>query len=239
MTVQGELERVLDRLTGARRRVTGAGRTDRGVHAVGQVASVEVPQRWSAATLRTALNAILPSEIWIEEARRVPAHFHPRNDAVARTYEYRLGLEPLAASPMFSRWCWDISRDPPQPANLELAAAHIPGERSFGSFAKSGQPHLGERCRVASARWESWDGPGILFRITANRYLHRMVRYLVGTMVDVARGRRPLQELDELLNDSGTSLTTSPPAPPQGLFLFRVEYPPERLGDHPDRDPER
>ncbi len=236
-TVQAELEETLNQLTGERRPVTGAGRTDRGVHALGQVASVEVPSTWSAAKLRTAMNALLPPEIWIQEAQRTPACFHPRRDAVSRTYEYRLGLVEAAASPMVGRWCWNVSRNPPDPEILARAAEGIPGDRSFRKFAKSGQPHLGEQCRVTSAEWAPWDGPGLRFRITANRYLHHMVRYLVGTMVDVGRARRSLEEMDELLVHPESSLTTSPPAPPQGLFLFRVEYPPERLGEDPDRDP--
>ena len=123
------------------------------------------------------------------------------------------------------------------PDRLAEAALLIPGRRSFRRFARTGQPHRGEICEVAAADWTPWDRTGYRFRIEANRYLHRMVRYLVGTMVEIARGRRPLAELAEMLERPDTALRTSRPAPPEGLFLARVEYPPERVGDHPDRDP--
>ncbi len=236
-TVQGALEEMFEKITGERRPVVGSGRTDTGVHALGQVAAVDVPSKWSATELRRSMNALLPSEIWLGEVRRVPADFHPRFHPLARTYEYRLGLEEVAGSPFHCRWCWDASGATLDPEKLEASAELIPGLRSFRRFAKAGQPNRGERCQVSRARWTSWEGFGYRFEITADRYLHHMVRYLVGTMVDIARGRRPLGEMAELLSNPDVELTTSRPAPAQGLFLSRVEYPPERLGDHPDRDP--
>ncbi len=232
-TVQGELEAAVARLTGARRPVVGAGRTDAGVHATGQVASVDVPaERWPPERFERALNAVLDGDVWVREVRRVGPRFHPRYDAVARTYTYRLGLEAEAFSPFHRPWCWAL-REPVDRSLLERAAALIPGERSFEPFAKAGQPERGTRCHVRRAAWGPWTGPGVAFTITADRYLHHMVRYLVGTMVDVARGRRPLDELAALLEGGAPGLTTSPPAPPEGLFLDRVEYPDEAL------DPER
>jgi tRNA pseudouridine38-40 synthase len=237
-TVQGEIEAVIERLTGARRRVVGSGRTDTGVHATGQVAAVDVPVRWEAWELRKALNALLPLEIRVSEVRRVPAEFNPRYHAILRRYDYFLGTAPEADSPFRNRWCWTLLKDDVSPELLHEAAALIPGDRSFASFAKAGQPERGTRCRVQEALWEPWDGLGLRFGITANRYLHHMVRYLVGTMVEVARGLRPLDDMAQLLRSPDTDLTMSPPAPAEGLFLSRVDYPPERLGDHPDRDPD-
>lgn len=237
-TVQGEVEAVLERLTEKRRPVVASGRTDTGVHAFGQVASVDVPEKWDAPSLRKAMNALLPMEIRIREIRRVPGDFHPRYHATLRTYEYYVGLVEDAASPFHRRWCWPLLDDPLDETLLHRAAEGIPGERSFASFGKAGQPERGERCRVQEAVWEPWAELGLRFRIGANRYLHHMVRYLVGTMVDVARRARPLDEMIELLEKPDTKLVTSPPAPPEGLFLSRVDYPRERLGDDPDRDPE-
>lgn len=227
-TVQGDLEAATERLTGERRPVLGSGRTDTGVHATGQVASLLLPSRWSPREFRRAMNAVLPDDVWIEDASRVPEDFHPRYDATARTYEYRLGLSPGARSPFLRPWCWPL-RDPVDRQALERCARAVPGERSFAAFGKAGQPHRGERCDVHRAGWSPWGGDGLRFRITADRYLHHMVRYLVGTMVDVARGRRPEEEMIDLLQSRRDDLTTSPPAPPEGLFLVDVEYPDSRI----------
>lgn len=223
-TVQGEMEAVLERLTGLRRAVVAAGRTDRGVHATGQVAAVTLPSTWSADDLHRALNALLPDDIWVESVHLVAPGFHPRYDALARSYRYRLGLSARASSPFHRRWCWPLAREV-DPDLLHRAAALIPGERSFRAFAKAGQEARGERCRVGEARWNAWEDLGWDFHITADRFLHHMVRYLVGSMVEVARRRRSVEELEELLSDPGTPLRTSPPAPPEGLVLIRVHYP--------------
>jgi tRNA pseudouridine38-40 synthase len=236
-TVQAELEKSVARLTGERRSVLGAGRTDRGVHASGQVAAVTVPGRWTPSEFRRAANAVLPPDVWVEEARHVPPDFHPRYDAISRTYTYRIGLAEEAWSPFRRPWCWPL-RGALDRGLLDEAAAQLLGEGSFAAFAKSGQPERGDRCRVDEAGWSRWEDVGLAFTITANRYLHHMVRYLVGTMVEVARGRRPLAELLLLLKSPGGSLDTSAPAPPQGLFLSSVAYP-EEVWPIPDPERER
>ena len=221
-TVQGELEAALTRLADQPRTVVGSGRTDAGVHATGQVASVDMPSTWSAGRLLRALNAILPPDIWVQEVHRVVSDFHPRYDALARTYEYRVGIDPGARSPFHRPRCWALCKELDD-ALLARSAAALPGEHSFLAFAKAGQPERGDRCNVTRAEWDQWD-LGARFTITADRYLHHMVRYLVGTMVDAARGRRPPEDVEGLLR-SQPGLETSPPAPPEGLFLTRVEYP--------------
>ena len=234
-TVQGELEAAVRRLTGSSRTVTGSGRTDRGVHATGQVAAVTVPARWSAAAFRKALNAVLPADVWVREARAVGPSFHPRYDAVARTYVYYLGLCEAARSPFVRPWCWSPGRRLERDL-LDWAAVQIRGEHSFEVFAKAGQPERGTRCAVRTASWTTWEASaraqarasslGLEFTITADRYLHHMVRYLVGTMVEVAGGARPPADLAALLAEgTAAERITSPPAPARGLFLTRVEYP--------------
>jgi tRNA pseudouridine38-40 synthase len=223
-TVQGEVEAVLMRLTGIRRPVVAAGRTDRGVHAMGQVAAVTLPGRWRAVELQRAMNALLPRDIWVESVRPAPGDFHPRYHAVARSYRYQLGLSTSAHSPFHRPWCWPLEREV-DPELLQRASTLIPGERSFKAFGKAGQEQRGDRCRVTEARWVPWEELGWAFHITADRFLHHMVRYLVGSMVEVARGRRPLEEIQLLLSDPNSRLVTSPPAPAQGLFLYRVHYP--------------
>ncbi len=232
-TVQGELQKAVERLTREARTVTGAGRTDRGVHALGQVAAVSLPTRWSPATFRKSMNAVLPSDIWIAEAVEAPWSFHPRRDAVARTYEYRLGVEENAWSPFHRPYCWPL-KHPVAFQTLQEAAEHLPGNHSLEAFAKSGQPERGTVCRVYEAQWSRWGKLGFTFRIRANRFLHHTVRYLVGTMVDMAWGRRPLEHMERMIHSEEPVPETSRPAPPQGLFLMDVEYPePGSAGEPP------
>jgi tRNA pseudouridine38-40 synthase len=220
-TVQGTLEDVLSRLADRPCTVLGSGRTDTGVHATGQVASVDLPSSWTPAKLHRALEALLPEDVWVEAVRRARPDFHPRYDALSRTYVYRIGTSPGAASPFHRRWCWPL-REPLERDLLASAAKPVVGRHSFAAFAKTGQPERGDMCTVSAAAWSEWQlGP--LFTITADRDLHHMVRYLVGTMVDVARARRPPADVAALL-EPGTALVTSPPAPPEGLFLTHVEY---------------
>lgn len=220
-TVQAELEAALSRLTDRPTSVIAAGRTDRGVHATGQVASMLVPEKWTAAALQRALNAILPHDVWIAAALEVPASFHARYDAISRSYRYRVGTVAEAYSPFYRRWCWPL-RDTPRLELLQDAAARFVGEHSFLAFAKTGQPERGELCNVSQAAWSTWRY-GVQFDVTANRFLHHMVRYMVGTMIDVGLERRPASDIDGLLT-RGAALETSVPAPPEGLFLTRVEY---------------
>ena len=224
-TVQGELSALLGRLCGGSPgKLTAAGRTDRGVHATGQVASTLVPDRFEPAELRRALNALAPSDLWIASAERVADSFHPRYDAVSRTYVYRVGVSPKARSPFQAPWCWPLGC-PLDRAILEEATRPIVGLHDFGAFAKSGQAERGVRCHVLSAGWR--DDPaadGILeFEISADRFLHRMVRYLVKTLVEIARDRRPVDEVARLLAKQA-GLRSAAPAPAQGLFLTRVDY---------------
>ena len=220
-TVQAELENALSRLTNRPSTVIAAGRTDRGVHATGQVASALMPEKWDAAEMMRALNAVLPPDIWIESASEVAPSFHARYDAIARSYFYRIGTASEASSPFHRRWCWPLREALSKP-RLNDASRRFIGEHSFAAFAKSGQPERGEMCTVMTAQWTDWSC-GVQFEVTANRFLHHMVRYMVGTMVDVALQRRPPSDIDRLLHDRG-DLDTSPPAPPEGLFLSHVEY---------------
>ena len=222
-TVQSELEAALSRLVDERITVIAAGRTDRGVHATGQVVSAAVPAKWTAAALRRALNAILPDDIWVVAAQLVRPEFHARYSAVARRYVYQVGTAEAAFSPFHRRWCWPL-RDRLDQGVLDELAGVVMGPHSFRACAKTGQPERGEDCVVSESCWRSWEC-GVAYQVTANRFLHHMVRYLVGTMVDVARGRRPAADLEALL-EHRAGLETSAPAPPQGLFLNQVHYPP-------------
>lgn len=220
-TVQAELEAALSRLRNSPTTVIAAGRTDRGVHATGQVVSALMPAKWTAAELHRALNAILPEDIWVASAEDAPAEFHARYDATSRSYVYRIGTSPQAASPFERRYCWPLAV--PLPVDvLNDAAGRFVGRHSFRAFAKAGQEERGDVCTIAAAEWRQ-TAQGVEFHVTADRFLHHMVRYMVGTMVDVARGRRPASDIDALLGGD-TAVEKSPPAPPEGLFLSHVSY---------------
>jgi tRNA pseudouridine38-40 synthase len=223
-TVQGVLEDVLARLLGRRAAVVGAGRTDAGVHATGQAAAVIVPERWEPRALVRAMNALLPTDIWVASARRMAPGFHPRRDALERTYCYRVGTDAGTRSPFRSRHEWSV----PGPLDhhaLRASASSVQGEHSFRALSAKGVERRHYRCRVYEALWlEREDAPGLEFWVTADRYLHHMVRFLVGAMVDIARGRRPAADLVQLLG-AADNRAASPPAPAQGLFLVGVHYP--------------
>jgi tRNA pseudouridine38-40 synthase len=222
-SVQGELEAVLGTLFARPARVLGSGRTDRGVHALGQVAAVDAPTRWNAGALKRAMNALVTKELWVSAAAAVVDDFHPRYDAVERVYIYRVGLTEEARSPFHNRWCWAVGREIDLTL-LDRATAAIPGDRSFAAFAKAGQEERGHRCIVHAAAWREWEGMGLEFTISANRFLHHMVRYLVGTLLAIAAGERPAGDIERLLAGDPEP-ETSPPAPPHGLYLAAVRYP--------------
>jgi tRNA pseudouridine38-40 synthase len=231
-TVQGELERVLTRLTGSHVAALGAGRTDAGVHARGQAVGVRVPERWSAANLRRALNALLPRDMWVAAAHEMRPEFHARYSALARRYAYYVGTDDEARSPFRRRTEWAVPRALDRGA-LDRAASHLVGDHCFVAFAVRGTAPVTDmhRCTVHHAEWSDREG-GLVFQVEANRFLHHMVRFLVGTMVEAASGRRDDDTIDRLLH-AATNDAVSPPAPAHGLFLERVTYPTE-LYRHPE-----
>jgi tRNA pseudouridine38-40 synthase len=238
-TVQGELEQAFGRLIDRPVAVTGAGRTDRGVHARGQVAHAKVPERWTMDRLRRGLNALLPDDIWVAAVYEMVDRFHARYSAISRAYSYYVGTDDGAWSPFRRRYEWRVPWKV-DGAALHEAARGIVGEHTFRGFAVQGTaPETDDhRCIVERAEWRprgrqtgegempagAQEGEGYVFTIEANRFLHHMVRFLVGTMLDIAAGHRTMESLGRLLEAQDNS-TVSPPAPPHALFLDRVTYP--------------
>ncbi len=223
-TVQGVVEDILARLLDKRTPVIGSGRTDAGVHATGQAAAAMIPERWQLPDLVRAMNALLPSDVWVAAARRMVPGFNPRRDALERTYCYRIGTDASGRSPFRSRHEWALP-GPLDLTRLVTAAGALRGDHSFRALSAKGPEKEHYRCRIHEALWLSReDAPGLEFWITANRFLRHMVRFLVGTMVDIARGRRAASDLGKLLR-AADNHGASPPAPPQGLFLVGVRYP--------------
>jgi tRNA pseudouridine38-40 synthase len=225
-TVQAEFEAVLERLMGRRTTATGAGRTDTGVHALGQGVGFIAAERWTddAAGLGRALNGLLPKDIWVQQVHEMRDGFNARRSATARRYRYVIGTDAASRSPFRRPYEWAVGRAL-DPERLDLAAATLAGEHDFRGLAAAGAAKPDYRCRVALARWAPRaDGTGVTFTIEADRFLHRMVRFLVGTMVDIALARRPGSDLSQLLTATDNQ-GASPPAPPQGLYLEAVRYP--------------
>jgi tRNA pseudouridine38-40 synthase len=227
-TVQAEFEAVLERLMGRKTVATAAGRTDTGVHALGQAVSFQGGERWQPVDLRRALNALLPRGIWAQSVRVMRPGFDARRSAIARRYRYLIGTDDAAASPFRRPYEWALSSQgcpSLDVAALEHAAAALVGEHSFRGLAAAGANTTHYRCRVALAQWAPRaDGMGMAFTVEADRFLHHMVRFIVGTMVDIALGRRPPADFPRLLAATD-NLAASPPAPPQGLYLEAVHYP--------------
>lgn len=225
-TVQGVVEQALERLCGQEIAALGSGRTDAGVHARGQAVGVRVPQKWTPDALRRALNAVLPEDVWVASAFEMRPEFHARYSATARRYSYYVGTDEQANSPFRRRTEYPfghrLDRD-----RLRDSARSVIGEHSFRAFAVKGtapetDSHL---CDVRVAEWTERQG-GLVFAIEANRFLHHMVRFLVGTMLDVGSGRRPTDDMRQLLS-AGDNSEVSPPAPANALFLDAVQYPAE------------
>ncbi|MBA3318092.1 MAG: tRNA pseudouridine(38-40) synthase TruA [Gemmatimonadales bacterium] len=223
-SVQMELERVLERLFARPSPAHAAGRTDAGVHAVGLAVSFSAPASWTASALHRALNALLPGDCWVESVHPMQPGFHARKSAISRRYRYDLGLDSAASSPFRRQFEWALGR-PLDGAALRSAATLLLGEHDFRAFAIKGAPKPHYLCRLARAEWvPRSEGRGLSFHVEADRFLHHMVRMLVGTMVDVGLERRPLTDIEVLL-ERGDNSETSPPAPPQGLYFVAATYP--------------
>jgi len=225
-TVQGVVEQALERLCGSETAALGSGRTDAGVHARGQAVGVRVPEKWTPDALRRALNAVLPEDVWVAAAFDMRPEFHARYSATARRYSYYVGTDDDAHSPFRRRTEFPFTHRLDRDA-LRDSAAGLLGEHSFRAFAVKGTaPDTdSHRCDVRVAQWNERAG-GMVFEIEANRFLHHMVRFLVGTMLDVGSGRRPSTDVRELLA-AGDNSEVSPPAPANALFLDSVRYPAE------------
>jgi tRNA pseudouridine38-40 synthase len=223
-TVQAEVERVLQQLAGQPTTAHAAGRTDAGVHAEGIGVSFTMPERWEADAVRRALNALLPPDCWVAAVREMVPGFHARKSALTRRYRYAIGTDDASASPFRRPFEWALGRSL-RPDLLTACARQLPGLHQFEAFCVRGQPRAHHECDVHLAEWRPRGGDrGVEFHVEADRFLHHMVRMLVGTMVEIALERRPLQDFARLLA-SRDNQDTSAPAPPEGLYFVRAHYP--------------
>ena len=254
-TIQGELQSALGRVTGEAPLPQGSGRTDAGVHALGQVASFPLEAPIPAENLPLALNRTLPEAIRILEAKTVPATFHARHSTAAKTYEYRVflerpahgtgqGVRSVVCPPFLARYVYSY----PWPLNLEYlqkSAQAFIGTHDFLSFAATDpdstartgaafqeiddEEESGQAAAVRTIFGSSWqqrpieDTTLLIYRVRGSGFLHHMVRNLVGTMLDIGRGYRQVDEISTMIA-ARSRAAAGPTAPARGLFLHSVEY---------------
>lgn len=217
-TIQGELEKAVERLAGRRTAVHGAGRTDAGVHAAGQVASFSAALRLDDETLLRALNAQLPRAIRVLAADRVPPDFHARRSARGKVYQYRIALGRLV-SPFDLRFVHHHPR-PLNAARMRRAARLFVREADFGAFSSNRERNPVRRVTRSELRKK---GDELTYTIEAAGFLRYMVRAIVGTLIEVGRGKLDVAGVERLFRESRRTLA-SPTAPARGLCLLRVDY---------------
>ena len=217
-TVQGELERAIEVLVKEKVNLICAGRTDRGVHALGQVANFKAAREMEPGVVLRALNAITPKDIVVRQVEVVEDDFHARFSAVARQYIYYLSLRPIAIGRHYAFYfphVLDFER-------MKEASSHLLGEHNFEAFSKKMPEEKHYRCDVEAVEWVEEDHR-IGFRIRANRFVHHMVRIILGTLLQVGRGILSVDQFKAIL-DQGDRRHPGFKAPPHGLFLEKIYY---------------
>jgi len=220
-TIQGILEEKLSLLTGERIRLSGSGRTDSGVHALGQVAHFRTQREMDIRTIQRALNSLLPPDIIIQRVEEVDEDFHARKHSKSKVYEYRI-LNRNLRSVFHRGYVWHI----PQKLNLagmEKATQTLIGEHDFSAFRTVGSPTHTTIRRVIRAEWKRGRDGLIRFEIEANGFLKQMVRSIVGTLVEIGRGKIKTADFRKILSSKDRK-EAGPTAPAQGLFLKEVKY---------------
>ncbi len=217
-TVQEEIERALRQVLQKPVSIVGGGRTDAGVHARGQVASFRTEGAVDPATLQRSLNGVLPEDVVVRKLDRVPDEFHARYSARERRYVYTIMRRPTALERRFS-WQLFYRLDLPL---LDACAAQLVGGHDYASFCKADSDVKETTCTVRSAAWTLADDV-LRFEIAANRFLYGMVRALVGTQVDVARGYTPVEAFRTIF-DAKDRRAAGVAAPARGLCLEEIRY---------------
>lgn len=233
-TVQGDLEKALRTLTGTEIQVTGAGRTDSDVNAINYIAHFDLPDivRIDAAQLCYKLNAILSRQITVHEVSATDSDFHARFDACSREYHYFIHF---CKDPFCEKFSYRM-RYPLDIDAMNEAAAHLLGEHDFSCFEKTGGNNATSICTVTEAGWSTYrpshaelmgypyeEGNYIVFRIKANRFLRNMVRAIVGSLIEVGRGKKSPEWIAELI-EKGSRSDAGSSVPGKALFFTGALY---------------
>jgi tRNA pseudouridine38-40 synthase len=211
-TVQGELEKALKIIFNRKIRITGSGRTDAGVHAIGQVASFAAPKNFSYQELKNALNGNIPQDILVKQCKEVPEDFNARFSALRRIYKYQIAKKKSAFN---KRYFFHVAGEL-DVKKMRKAGKELIGEKDFSNLATkdSGQCFL-SRIKISE------DKKNIVIEVESNRFLRRMVRGIVGLLIATGKGDIKPSEVKKILSGAKRR---PPVAPPQGLFLLKVKY---------------
>lgn len=220
-TVQGEIDRALSLVTRQRVHTVGAGRTDRGVHARGQVASFRCDAPVDCRRVARGVEGISGRDLRVRSMSEAPESFHARHAAIWREYRYRILLRPSA----LHRDCAWLPRAVPPLCILRQATEELLGSHDFTSFAGASPDVVDPRCSILRADWDCWD-EGLQLTIRADHFLYKMVRTLVGTLIREAASESGGADRIRLILGGGSRQLAAPPAPAHGLSLERVGYDP-------------
>ena len=232
-SVQDEIERALERLDGAKPRVHSSGRTDTGVHALGQCAHVDLQRDWDPPKLRLATNALLPDDIRVLSVRRAAGDFHARYSAAGKEYRYFIWNGDVM--PPHLRHYRAHERRPLDVAAMRAAARPLVGRHDFAAFSANPHREIGGTVRQIRMLSLRASGRDIVLRVQGDGFLYRMVRSLAGYLIRVGRGEIGPESAGLILR-SRLRTARVPTAPPQGLFLWKVQYGASRpTGGRPSR----
>jgi tRNA pseudouridine38-40 synthase len=221
-SVQEEIESALSKILQKNLQITGAGRTDAGVHANGQVATLSLDFDINIPDFKItkALNSNLPKDIRISGSAIMDGEINARFDAIAREYIYNISTKDLAIKRNYISFIkYPISSD-----LLFKASKLFIGENDFTTFSKLNEDTKNYRCKVEISEWTQVDDIIFQYRIKANRFVYGMVRSIVGTMIDIARGKVEFEKINKFLNAKDRSLN-SPLAAAKGLILEKIDFP--------------
>ena len=216
-TIQSQIEEALKVLTSQRIVIIGSGRTDAGVHALGQVAHFDLKKKIDKTILVNALNANMNNDIRVVNCEHVDSNFHARFSALKRFYSYRVRTNTFVLDRKFTHHTNSLDI-----ALLNEASQLIIGEHDFTSFSKNNQKKINRICIIYDSIWNHNESV-LNYSISGNRFLHHMVRYLVGTMIEVAKNKFSLSKFKELLISPREDVQIFK-APPNGLILEKVDY---------------
>ncbi len=211
-TVQGELEKALKTIFNKRIRITGSGRTDAGVHALGQVASFTTPEKIPPKELKNAINGNIPQDILVKQCKKAPEDFNARFSAISRIYRYQIAKEKS----VFNKRYFLQAPAPLDTKEMKKAGKELLGKKGFSHLAtKDSGICLLRRVKISE------DKKSILIEVEADRFLRRMVRGIVGLLVDAGKGALNHSDVKNILSGKKRR---PPVAPPKGLFLVKVRY---------------